>query len=267
MFRIIQSLSLAGGEKNIDLIRTSDNCVLLLDGSTPLVESKYDASQFVMDFANAFFDRLQNRECAPAAVGHALSDIYALFKKAIDNDDVDLYPSACLTAAYISEGMLHIISIGDTVALVIMKDGTVKTVTCHDVSRLDRAVISKAMEMRKAFNMDICDVMKRPEIKQMLINNRKMMNKANGYKILAFGMPDVDDHDIHVFNANEVERIVMHSDGFDGYADRLAANDASLDQIYRLLRCEENADPRLNETPRFKVSDDASAIIFDIVPD
>ena len=266
MFRIVQSLSFAGGEKNIDLIRTSDDCILLLDGSTPLVESNYDASQFVKDFADAFFERIKNRERAPTAVNLALADVCELFKKAVANDNIDMYPSACLTVAYISEGMLHIINIGDTVALVIMKDGTVKTVTCNDVSRLDRAVISKAKEIRESSGMDMCDIMKRPEIKQMLINNRKMMNKSNGYKILAFGMPDVDENDIHAFNTNEVERIVMCSDGFDGYLDMLAANDANLDQIYQLLRGKENADAGLNKTPRFKISDDASAIMFEIVP-
>ena len=264
MLKILQSLSLAGGKQNIDLVRATDDCILVLDGSTPLVKSAYDASRFTVDFADAFFERVGRGESIPSAISTALSDVFELFKREVTDGAADTYPSACLLVAYMCEGRLHIINIGDTAALIVLKDKSVKTVTCSDVPYFDGMVIERAKQIRKESGADICDVMKLPEIKQMLIDNRGRMNKPDGYRILAFGMSDVDEGEIMSFDVRDIDRVVLHSDGFDGYAKELTAEDADLEKIYALLREKENADASLNADPRFKISDDASAVIFTI---
>ena len=264
MIKIFQSLSLAGGKKNIDLIRATNECVLVLDGSTPLVNSEYDASRFTEDFADAFFDRVERGESVPNAINSALSDVFSLFEEEVAESNVDMYPSACLLVAYVNEGRLNIINIGDTSALVIMKDKSVINITCGDVSCFDEIVIARAKQIRKEIGADICDIMNFPEIRRMLIDNRRKMNKPDGYRILAFGMTDVVESEIISFDARDIERVVLHSDGFDRYADELSAEGADIKKLYTLLRKEENADAKLNVAPRFKVSDDASAVIFTV---
>ena len=264
MLKILQSLSLAGGEKNIDLIRATDECILLLDGSTPLIKSNYDASRFTLDFADTFFERVAKGERIPSAINTALSDVYKLFKRETADDNTAMYPSACLLVAYISEGRLHIINIGDTTALIVMADGSVKTVTCGDVRHFDRGIIARAMQIKQERGIDVCNIMELPEIRQMLMDNRSKMNTPDGYRILAFDMTDVDESEVLCFDPRDIKRVVLHSDGFDGYAAELTVPDADLSKIYASLRKKEKADARLNLDPRFKISDDASAVIFTV---
>jgi hypothetical protein len=99
----------------------------------------------------------------------------------------------------------------------------------------------------------------------MLLSHRKKMNAEGGYEILSFNMRKLDSADIKTFKKEDIDRIIFYSDGFDMFREDLAASDVDLSALYEKLRREENEDFLLNKNPRFKVSDDASAIVFEII--
>ena len=264
MFDILQSLSLAGGSENIDYIRATERCVLLLDGSTPLIKSNYATSRFTELFAKCFFELFEAGESATDAINGAIANVYEDFKTCVENNDVGYFPSATLVLAYMENGKLCIINIGDSTALVVMKNGKVVRISSDDVPRFDNSVIDRMKQIRSHTGMDMSDIIVLPEIREMLVKNRGFMNKPDGYRIVAFEMESVGEKDIIRFDASKVERIILHSDGFDDLGDELLSPDANLEQIYANLRKMENDDYLMNKYPRLKVSDDASAVIFTI---
>ena len=264
MFRILQSVSCSGGLKNLDSIYTSSDCVLLLDGSTPLQNGAYDACKFNSDFISAFLKHLRGGVELTDAINFSVDELFECFKTQNREYGLEYYPSSTLVIAVEDGEDLKIVCIGDSAAAVIMKDNSRVMINCDSVKRLDNQVIERLAQIRKETNMDICEAVKLSEIKNMMIENRKKMNIAGGYEILSFGMRKLSENDARSFKRSQVARVIFYSDGFDALAEELTLDDANLNILYEKLRREENDDILLNKNPRFKVSDDASAIIFEL---
>jgi hypothetical protein len=265
MFKSLQSISCPGGGKNLDYIHATDNCVLLLDGSTPLQSGAYDASKFNADFALALIEHLRDESDLTSAVNLSIDELFECFKGQNREYSLDYYPSSTLLAALDCGEYVHIVCLGDSTAVIVMKDGSKVTISCDDVKKLDNKVIDRLVEIRNEKKIDIRDVMGLAEIKDMLLSHRKKMNAEGGYEILSFNMRKLDSADIKTFKKEDIDRIIFYSDGFDMFREDLAASDVDLSALYEKLRREENEDFLLNKNPRFKVSDDASAIVFEII--
>lgn len=265
MFKILQSISCPGGSKNLDYIHATDNCVLLLDGSTPLQSSTYDASEFNADFAHALFKHLREGSGLVSSINSSVEELFERFKAQNGEYGLDYYPSSTLLLALESEEDVNIVCIGDSTAVIVMKDNSKVTISCDKVKKLDNKVIERLVEIRNERKIDICDAMKLGEIKDMLLAHRKKMNTADGYEILSFNMKKLDAEDVRAFKKEDVARIIFYCDGFDMLSEELTESDVDLNALYEKLRREEKDDFLLNKNPRFKVSDDASAIVFEIV--
>ena len=134
------------------------------------------------------------------------------------------------------------------------------------IERFDSQVIALASEIRSSTGMDFSEVMGLPEVRAALLANRKLMNTAEGYRVLASNMRPLRGRFVTRFDKSEVERVLVHSDGFDRAAEGLDLRDPGIDleDLYQGLRASELADPELNRIPRFKLSDDASALLLRI---
>ena len=84
------------------------------------------------------------------------------------------------------------------------------------------------------------------------------MNTEDGYKVLSFNTLPVSDSELHTFNKNDTNCIVIYSDGFDLLEDEIINGNDDFSSLYDKLRRIENEDCKLNKYPRFKISDDAS---------
>lgn len=266
MFKLLQSICEAGGGKpNEDLIRCEDSCAILLDGATSLVKTAFGADKFVRKFSKLFFDYIEKGTEVCAAANLAVEDIYSDFKAANLDNDAEYYPSAAGVFVYEKDGKIYAMGVGDCKAYFFMKNGEVVTVRGTVLDELDHMITSRLAEIRDTRGMDVCDAMKLPEIKELLLVNRKKMNTPEGYRILSFGMKPFCESEAKVFEASQVDRIVMHSDGFDHLAEELKSEGADLGALYAELRKIENEDNLLNKYPRFKISDDASAMIIKVL--
>lgn len=265
MFRIIDRISLPGGLKNEDLIHFDTNNVLLLDGSTGLSSDAPDACRFVSEFTDRFLRLISQTGDLCFSVNHALKLLYEQFRQEhpVFSDGL-IFPSASAVIAHLSGDRLRIFNIGDCTTVVYGKEKN--TVLYSDqVDRFDHEVIAEMLCLRKETHADIADIVKSDGIKRMLMENRRKMNTPDGYEILSFNMPECTPAHLFTVDANDVLQIVMFTDGFKRLERELAdPARPPLSVLGARLRREEQEDASMNAHPRFKVSDDASAVIFEI---
>lgn len=109
---------------------------------------------------------------------------------------------------------------------------------------------------------DVIEARQLPEVREMLLRHRRMMNRPGGYWIAGFA-PEAARHGTHrVYRREELSRVVLFSDGFSGQREALlGAEEPCLQELYRQLRQREAADSRCNSYPRLKPGDDVSGIV------
>ena len=109
---------------------------------------------------------------------------------------------------------------------------------------------------------DVIEARQLPEVREMLLRHRRMMNRPGGYWIAGFN-PEAARHGSHrVYRREELSRVVLFSDGFSGQREALlGAEEPCLQELYRQLRQREAADSRCNRYPRLKPGDDVSGIV------
>lgn len=130
------------------------------------------------------------------------------------------------------------------------------------VSRLDGAVVAEMCRLHRERGIDVIEARQLPEVQEMLLRHRRMMNRPGGYWIAGFD-PEAARHGSHrVYRREELSRVVLFSDGFSGQREALlGAEEPCLQELYRQLRQREAADSRCNRYPRLKPGDDVSGIV------
>ena len=152
---------------------------------------------------------------------------------------------------------------GDCAAGVRFRDGRgPELVSQEAVSRLDGAVVAEMCRLHRERGIDVIEARQLPEVREMLLRHRRMMNRPGGYWIAGFA-PEAARHGTHrVYRREELSRVVLFSDGFSGQREALlGAEEPCLQELYRQLRQREAADSRCNRYPRLKPGDDVSGIV------
>ncbi len=263
MMRVLQALSEAGGLANEDLTWVERDLLALLDGSTSLVPTELDARWFTRSFVEGM--KKHPGEELTARVNHALEYTEELYRKSGLNADADYYPSAAGIFVQEREGRLEILAVGDCTGLFFLDDGSVMTVTEDTVKRLDDGVLDYCREVGAREEKTVAEMVKTEEVRRLLLQNRRKMNRPDGYRILAVGMQPCEESDLIRLPVEKVRRIVLHSDGFDAVQDGLLEPELSLERLYERLRRLEAQDPDFEQMPRFKPGDDASALAAEVV--
>lgn len=259
MMRVLQTLSGAGGAKNEDLIHCGGPLLTVLDGSSSLVPMELDGRWFVHQFAREL--RKTPEGGLDARINRALESVSASYRAKRTGPDTPDCPSAAGVFVLEREGRLEILALGDCTGIFFMEDGTAATVTDDAVRRLDGSVLEACRVLGEKKGMTCAEAVRTEEIRRLLRENRGKMNKSEGYRILAPGMPPCRAEELTVLPADRVRRIVLFSDGFEAMREELAQPEVSLRSLYARLRRAEDLDPDFEKMPRFKPHDDASAVI------
>ena len=257
--RVLQSLSGAGGERNEDLIDCGGPLLTLLDGSSSLVPMELDGRWFVHQLAREL--RKVPEGGLDARINCALERVSAHYRAKRTGPDTGDCPSAAGVFVLEREGRLEILALGDCTGIFFLEDGTAVTVTDDAVRRLDGSVLEACRALGEKKSMTCAEAVRTEEIRRLLRENRRKMNKPEGYRILSADMPPCREEDLTVLPADKVRRIVLFSDGFEAMAEELARPEVSLRSLYARLRRAEDLDPDFEKMPRFKPHDDASAVI------
>ena len=236
---ITQQLCCPGAAENQDYIRLGEDIAMVVDGSTPLVKDPRVPE--VREYVRLLVD---------AVVGAEGEDLPHMVAAGIET----------LRRRYGVPPETE----GVSAALAILREtgAQVGVSALGAVSRLDGAVVAEMCRLHRERGIDVIEARQLPEVREMLLRHRRMMNRPGGYWIAGFA-PEAARHGSHrVYRREELSRVVLFSDGFSGQRKALlGAEEPCLQELYRQLRQREAADSRCNRYPRLKPGDDVSGIV------
>lgn len=276
-------------EINEDDCAASLKLLIALDGATGLYKANYtpnpsDASWLATEGVETLMQKLGAAESVdisiPQVVYEAAKEIgqrfFDLASKTLSPGEMlnpETFPSAGLSLAWISENKIHVYSLGDLTVALMRKDGTTSVVRGKKLPELDSIVISKMARLAKERGEDV--IAQRPLVQEDLRINRNLRNKDEGYFIFDPTAEGADKGIYEVFDAEDVERVLIVSDGisdavgvYDIFSDyRDFAESVKKDggaSAYAKLRQIQADDPGCNKYPRFKIGDDVSIVYGEV---
>jgi serine/threonine protein phosphatase PrpC len=277
-FELLDSLSLPGdpSKPNEDSFAHADGFVCVFDGATVLGENlmpgRSDA-QWIAQFGARRLrahadDDVSPRDALRAAASDAEKSFNALRKRA----PAETYetPLASLMALFIRQDIVEALWFGDCSALIRSPDGAVSVVGEALKSRAqERSRVSQLAEPEGVAATSV-----REKFLPSLRASRNRVNKTGGAWLFS---PDANCAS-HAAEARLTvapdTRILMASDGFFALVSDYgrytvealmdAAHSRGLKTLGEELRTIETADPKGHSYPRFKSSDDATALLLSL---
>ena len=263
--RVLQELSLPGALRNEDAVAHGAGFAALLDGATSLVRTEHDAVWFTRCFLALYRTAMEAGLDIPAAVNSVIARMREDYPELRDLGKAEYYSSAAGILVRLNGEKLELFAIGDCTALLQYRDGRWERIHKDDVDRFDDQVLDQMRQIHRTEGLSLPETMALPAVREHLLKNRSLMNQPGGYRILSFNMAPVTQGEILRFPVGELKRVVLFSDGFDSMQERFYADGIDLQDLYQQLRSFELRDSALEAFPRFKLHDDASAILFDVV--
>lgn len=198
-------------------------------------------------------------------------------------------PSASMALVRKIDGIIEVTVLGDITVGVKTQDGRIRVIERGDVEACDNKVIELInVKKKKTPKRHVSEIVKDADVRALLEENRSRMNsgREDGYLILGFDkraielatQESITFIDAYAPNATDAEAakiidsMLIMSDGFASHYKKygrslgkieslwLRADFDRLKYIYKDLRREEKGDPYCDKYPRFKKSDDASAV-------
>ena len=277
--RLLDSLSLPGdpAKANEDSFAHLDRAALVLDGATPLGPSLLpgasDAAWIAQFGARRLAAHLKDGDTPMDALRHALTDAEKSFAGLTRHPIKEKWQTPCasmmLTAE--EENKIEFLWFGDCAALVD-QDGQVALVgEALDKRKAEAArarLIAREKKLPSAMGVN------RPEIEPLLRASRNRINSGRNW--LFTPDPRAAAHvSRHEINVTKGSKLLIVSDGFLALVSDYGAYDAAglmktaiahgLAALGDELRAIENDDAEGRKFSRFKKSDDATALLLEIV--
>lgn len=184
-------------------------------------------------------------------------------------------PSAALFLLRNNGNKTELFAIGDVQAIIAYKDGQVKQAENPNqiaLQKLDGSVISRMVELSKENNCNVVDSRSLEEIEKMLQINRSKKNSGveDGYWVCGT-TEGAAEHGVCIeYDNQELAGIILASDGFEfsmlGLNEEQAYKmvaEIGTENVAKQIRTQQEEDPYCNKFPRFKKSDDLTAIYLD----
>jgi hypothetical protein len=282
MFTVLDRISWPGhpDKPNEDICGVSGDWAWVIDtsifpGTTPVMHEKSDAT-WLARFAD---ERLSNlapqAEDGTALLRHVMEEArtaYRAVAPAERHDDFVAWPLGAMTLVRRRGSVLDVWTFGDTTAYVRQPDGAVATL--GDAPGLRGAESSMAAELMRQAGSRPTTILDEPVFLAWLGERRERQRRSGiPAAILSFN-PDAADRLRHeTAPCKDGTVILLASDGFSALVDLYEAMDAGavmeaaltsglepLVKLARKIETEQDPDGRLY--PRFKASDDTTAILL-----
>jgi hypothetical protein len=282
MFTVLDRISWPGhpAKPNEDVCGVSGDWAWVIDtsifpGTKPVMHAKSDAT-WLARFAD---ERLSNlapqAQDGAALLRHVMEEArtaYRAVAPAERHDDFVTWPLGAMTLVRRRGDLLDAWTFGDTTAYVRRPDGTV--VTLGDAPGLRDAESSMAAELMRQAGSRPTAILDEPIFLSWLAERRERQRKSGIPAALLSFNPDAVDRLRHeTAPCQDGTVILLASDGFSALVDLYRAMDAEaaleaalasgLEPLVKLAReIETERDPAGQLYPRFKASDDATAILL-----
>ncbi|MBV9903948.1 MAG: protein phosphatase 2C domain-containing protein [Alphaproteobacteria bacterium] len=279
-FDILDTISIPGDplKPNDDAFGHADNAAVVIDGATslgdPLMPGESDAAWLAHFGARRLIAHVKDGDGPRDALRHALADAEKSFlalRKRAPKENWEI-PLGSMAFAYETKGGFDWLWFGDCAALVQRPGAPIEILGDSFESKGREA--ERARKLAKETGLAPASGANRPEYLPAL---RKARNRANTGKHWAFS-PDPRAADFvgsARVTAPRGTHALLASDGFlalvtdyerytpDTLMDRAIAKGLGI--LADELREIEDADPQGHKHPRFKKSDDATALLLKLV--
>lgn len=278
MFRNVKSCSIPGLAYNEDSFIVGQSFLAVIDGATGLnrihlTPSATDAQWLSCRVAEQLACRLTDlRQEILLSLQTTAEFIKAELDQMGYRELHNAYPSASISIVRIKNDLLECFVLGDCPIIIGLKKG-VRLIRDDKVPQRDAAVLNwmSSISHEKNISMSEAKTLAEP----ILTKNRQEMNREDSYWIFdptGVGIP----HGITAqFALKDIENVALTSDGFFAYYDSYSLTDSipsflnsmkhmSLQFIMEQMRSVEGKDSDLRKFPRFKISDDATAVYAEI---
>lgn len=278
-FELLDQLSLPGDppKPNEDFLAQDDNAALVMDGATPLGESLMpgpsDAAWIAQFGTRRLIAHLQEGNGARKALHDALSDAQKSFQALRRYPPKEMWqmPCASMMLAVDGAGGIEFLWYGDCAALIKRQDAPVTVVGETFDKRALEAERARALAKQK--NLSPACGITRPEFINTLRALRNRINSGN-YWLFSPDIAVASHVSRRIITAGPGTVVLLASDGFLALAsdygvyspDRLmaAATWKGLAHLADELRAIEADDVGGDKFPRFKKSDDATALLLKV---
>ncbi len=279
MFSKLDELSWAGSmaRANEDICGHIGEWGWVIDGFTPsplppAMSMRSDAAWFVA-FADKRFRELAPQVASGAEMVRRVAEEarQAFLTAAPDRTDPAFWPGAAVTLAKCSHDKLHIWRLGDTAAY--LKKPRCVTMTVGELEEMRRIETENARRLLEKTGAKPGDILKTKIFRDWLEEHRRIQTKPDAVQVFGLQAEAGDAMEHVVFDAEVGTVVLLASDGFSALIElyRDLTPDAFVDKAVqggleplakRLREIETEIDPGGIQFPRFKESDDATAILL-----
>ena len=279
-FEILDTLSLPGdpAQPNDDAFGHTDNAAVVLDGATslgdPLMPGASDAAWIAHFGARRLMAHVRDGETPKNALRFALADTKKSFEALCRRPIKEKWETPLASMMFVCELPFGFdaLAFGDCVALVKRPDAKLEII--GDAFESKTAESQRAAKLAKENGLVPASGANRPEYLPAL---RASRNRVNSGRNWAFS-PDPRAAE-HVAEQRVVAPrgtiLLLASDGFLALASDYGAHTAEalmeaalksgLGALAEELRAIEESDPQGHNFPRFKKSDDATAVLLKLI--
>jgi len=278
-FQLLDQLSLPGdpAKPNEDFLAQGERAALVMDGATPLGDSLMpgpsDAAWIAQFGSRRLMAHLNEEKSARKALRDALADAEKSFAALRRHPPEEMWqtPCASMMLAVPDDGGIEFLWFGDCAALLKQGDAPVTVVGETFAKRAVEA--ERARTIAKEKNLSPAAGLSRPEFIGTLRATRNRIN-SGGYWLFSPDARAASHVSRRVIKAVPGAALLLATDGFLALAsdygvygaDSLmdAALSKGLAALGEELRAIEAGDMGGDKFPRFKKSDDATAVLLQI---
>ncbi len=277
---VAASLSLSGdpAKANEDAFGHGESAAVVIDGATPLGDSLMpgpsDAAWIAQFGARRLMAHLREGDGPRKALRATLADAQKSFEALRRHPPEEMWqtPCASMMLAVADEGSVEFLWYGDCAALVKQDDAPVAVIGESFDKRADEA--RRAQTLAKEKKLSPALGLNRPEFIGSLRSSRNRINSGS-YWLFSPDVKAAAHVSRRVMKIKPGCEILLLTDGFlalasdygaysvDGLMD--SARSKGLAALGEELRAIETADSGGDKFPRFKKSDDATALLFRLI--
>ncbi|MDR1774354.1 MAG: hypothetical protein LBR30_05755 [Clostridioides sp.] len=249
----------------------------VLDGATGLndknlVSNTSDARWYVHWWNDFLYQNISSDKSLKEIISLGIFKIKKDYLNRLNGKIVEKidFPSSSIAILKFHKEKIEYFSLGD--CSIFVDNGSKKIIKDDSVCKLDNLVYEKMKQISEKEKLNFEEI--RASVQNLVISNRLKKNTPHGYWILDFDENSVEKAIHGYLDIDGKTSFLLASDGFTCSCDRYdlfseedmidIARTKGIEYIFNMIRKFENEDKNALKTPRFKIHDDASAILLNV---